>query len=78
MLLEFRTAVPLAGCWVTVTVSGLPSGSVSLASTLMVTGWFFRVQALSSRVSGARLAAVTVILTVAVSHRPPSGRSQAV
>src|SRR2546426_12839708 len=54
-LLPLLVAVPLAGCVTLCTVSASPSGSVSLASTLMVTGVFWVVPAVSSLAMGGRL-----------------------
>ena len=50
--------------------SGLPSGSLSFARTLTVTGVFINVVAASSTASGVPSCAVTVTLTWPVANPP--------
>ena len=55
-----------------VTVSGSPSGSLSLRSTGMVTGVSSGVMALSSRATGPSLTPVTVMVSVVEAVSPPA------
>ena len=63
--------VPLAGSTMAlVTVSGSPSGSESLTSTLMVTGWSSGVMALSGVATGAVLRPEMVMRSSALALAP--------
>ena len=62
------TTVPLSAVAL-ITVSGSPSGSLSLPSTVIVTAVFTLVVALSSTAIGGWLG-ITSITTTSVSHRP--------
>ena len=71
MLSALTTAVPWAGAVAPVTVSGSPSGSLSLASTLTVTGVLDAVVAESLIATGGLFAGgLTVMETVAEAVPP--------
>ena len=57
--------VPFWGWVLDVTVSGLPSASVSLSRTLTTAGWSSPVVAVSGAAFGLSLTAATLMVTVA-------------